>query len=147
MLRLYVNDIIAIHDADQSFIADVLFRADWNDPRLVHSGTAACSVGMQQVWTPVLQLLNRRKIERIREPGLSVATDGQVTLTLRSYGEFSFRADLADFPGESSRAHELHSKSPRRAETHRYRVFDRLIQPALWTATSRTERRSISSIR
>lgn len=98
VLRLYVNDINAIHDADQSFIGDVLFRADWRDPRLAHGGTVACSVGMDQVWTPVLQLLNRRKIERIRDPALSVAADGQVTLTLRSYGEFSFRADLTDFP-------------------------------------------------
>jgi hypothetical protein len=98
VLRMYVNDINAINDADQSFLADVLFRADWHDPRLVQNGTAACSVGMQQVWTPVLQLLNRRKVERIRDPALSVAPNGQVTLTLRSYGEFSFRADLTDFP-------------------------------------------------
>ena len=97
-LRLYVNDIIAIHDAEQSFVGDVLFRADWRDARLAHTGATPCSVTAGRVWTPVLQLLNRRHLERIRDPELLVAADGNVTYTLRSYGEFSFRADLSDFP-------------------------------------------------
>ena len=97
-LRLYVNDIISIHDADQSFIGDVLFRADWRDLRLAHAASIPCSLAPGQVWTPVLQLLNRRHVEKIREPELSVTPDGNVTLILRSYGEFSFRADLSDFP-------------------------------------------------
>ncbi len=98
VVRLYVNDIIAIHDAEQSFTGDVLFRAEWMDPRLAHAGPVACITGMEQVWTPLLQLLNRRHIEQIREPHLSIAPDGQVIFSLRSYGEFSFRADLTDFP-------------------------------------------------
>jgi hypothetical protein len=98
VVRLYVNDIVAIHDADQSFTGDVLFRAEWMDSRLAHAGEVACIAAMDQVWTPLLQLLNRRRIEKIREPQLSVAPNGLVTLILRSYGEFSFRADLTDFP-------------------------------------------------
>jgi hypothetical protein len=97
-LRLYVNDIISIHDAEQSFIGDVLFRADWRDLRLAHTGPAPCTVAAGQIWTPLLQLLNRRHVERIREPELSVAADGNVTLLIRSYGEFSFKADLSNFP-------------------------------------------------
>jgi hypothetical protein len=97
-LRLYVNDIIAIRDAEQSFVSDVMFRADWHDARLAHPGPLPCSADAGQIWTPVLQLLNRRAIERIREPGLTVAPDGTVTFLLRSYGEFSFRANLSDFP-------------------------------------------------
>jgi hypothetical protein len=97
-LRLYVNDIISIHDVDQSFVGDVFFRADWNDPRLVHSDSAPCSVSLQNIWDPGLQLLNRRHLERLNEPDLLVAPDGGVTMVLRSYGEFSFRADLSDFP-------------------------------------------------
>ena len=97
-LRLYLNDIIAIHDAEQSFIADVLFRADWHDARLAHPAPLPCSAEAGQIWTPVLQLLNRREIERIREPQIAVAPDGTVTFLIRSYGEFTFRADLSDFP-------------------------------------------------
>ena len=97
-IRMYLNDLSAINDAEQSFIADVFFRANWHDPRLAHDGEAPCTVGSQPLWTPVLQLLNRRHVERIRPPELSVAPDGTVNFVLRSYGEFSFRADLTDFP-------------------------------------------------
>jgi hypothetical protein len=45
-----------------------------------------------------LQLLNRRRIERIREPEVLVSPNGDVAFILRSYGDFSFRADLTDFP-------------------------------------------------
>jgi hypothetical protein len=97
-LRLYVNDITSIHDVDQSFIADVLFRAEWYDPRLRHGNPVACRADMDQIWTPVLQLLNRRSVNQIREPELAVAPDGNVLFLVRSFGEFSFRADLSDFP-------------------------------------------------
>lgn len=97
-LRLYVNDVVSIHDVDQSFHADVLFRAEWQDPRLRHDGPVACSASAHQIWTPVMQVLNRRTVEQIRKPELSVLPDGSVLFLLRSYGEFSFRADLSDFP-------------------------------------------------
>lgn len=97
-LRLYVNDIISIHDVDQSFTSDVMFRAGWHDPRLRHGNPVACRAAMDQIWTPVLQLLNRRSVERIREPELSVFPDGNVLFLVRAFGDFSFRADLSDFP-------------------------------------------------
>jgi hypothetical protein len=97
-LRLYVNDIISIHDVDQSFTSDVLFRAEWHDPRLRHGNPVACRAAMDQIWTPVLQLLNRRSVEQLREPELSVFPNGNVLFLVRSFGEFSFRADLSDFP-------------------------------------------------
>ena len=97
-LRLYVNDVVSIHDVDQSFHADVLFRAEWQDPRLRHDSPVACSASPHQIWTPVMQVLNRRTVEQIRKPELSVFPDGSVLFLLRSYGEFSFRADLSDFP-------------------------------------------------
>jgi hypothetical protein len=97
-LRLYVNDIISIHDVDQSFTSDVLFRAEWHDPRLAHGNKLPCRADLDQIWTPSLQLLNRRSVERIREPELSVFPDGSVLFLIRSFGDFSFRADLSNFP-------------------------------------------------
>ena len=97
-LRLYVNDLVSIHDVEQSFHADVLFRAEWQDPRLRHDGPTACKAAPHQIWTPVMQILNRRSVDRIREPELSVFPDGSVLFLVRSYGEFSFRADLSSFP-------------------------------------------------
>jgi hypothetical protein len=95
---MYVNDIVAIDDANQSFTADVMFRADWRDPRLVHPGPEACRATPLAVWTPDLQLLNLRSVQRLRDPELTVTTDGVVTYLLRSFGDFSFHARLSDFP-------------------------------------------------
>lgn len=100
-LGLYVNDIIKIQDVEQSFVSDVFFRADWIDRRLVHDGPEPCTVSIEQIWTPNLQSLNRRSIERIRQPDLEVAPDGRVKFVLRVFGEFSYRADLGDFPFDS----------------------------------------------
>jgi len=97
-IRLYILDITSIHDVDQSFVADVFFKAEWQDPRLAHDNPEPCSADITQIWTPVLQLLNRRNIERIREPEVLVSPNGDVAFILRSYGDFSFYADLTDFP-------------------------------------------------
>lgn len=97
-LRLYVNDIISIQDARQSFTADVFFRADWQDSRLTHPGPDPCVAAPGQIWTPSLQLINRRVLDSIKAPEFLVAPSGAVTMVVRSYGEFSFRADLSDFP-------------------------------------------------
>ena len=97
-IQLYMSDLTGIEDAEQSFAADLFVRARWTDPRLAHRGSQPCSVAETAIWTPALQLLNRRKLERVRVPELSVAPDGRVTRRVRVYGDFSFRADLSDFP-------------------------------------------------
>lgn len=97
-LRTYVNDIVAIDDANQSFTADVMFRVDWSDPRLAHPGPEPCRAVREEIWTPHLQLLNLRKVQRTREPELTVTPGGEVIYLLRSFGDFSFHAKLSDFP-------------------------------------------------
>ena len=97
-IEAYLNDLIEINDAEKSFVADILFRAEWTDPRLAHGGAQPCSVDQAMIWTPRLQLLNRRSVERVTEPELVVAPDGRVRQTIRTYGDFSFQADLTDFP-------------------------------------------------
>jgi hypothetical protein len=97
-IQLYLSDLIEIHDANQSFIGDVFIRAEWQDSRLAHAGLQPCFVDQQDIWTPQLQLLNRRSLEQIKPPQFSVAPGGRVTQAVRFYGDFSFRADLSDFP-------------------------------------------------
>lgn len=96
--RIYVNDIITINDAAQSFVSDVFLRVQWSDPRLVHSGEAPCTTSLDNIWHPNLQTLNRRSVERVNQPIPQVSPDGQVLMSLRGFGEFSFRADLTEFP-------------------------------------------------
>lgn len=97
-VHTFVNDIVSIRDAEQSFSADVFIRIEWPDPRLAHAGESACTVGLGDVWWPELQLMNRRTVQNVREVRPLVFPDGTVSLLLRGFGEFSFRADLSDFP-------------------------------------------------
>ena len=75
-----------------------MFRAEWHDSRLRHENPVPCRAALDQIWTPELQLLNLRSVKRIREPELSVFPDGSVRFLVRSLGDFSFRANLSDFP-------------------------------------------------
>jgi len=97
-IRLYVNDITKILDVEQSFVTDVVFRAEWADPRLVHEGPTYCIAQPNQVWDPRLQSLNRRVVDSARPPEIRVYPDGKVFLVLRVFGEFSYESDLSDFP-------------------------------------------------
>ena len=97
-IHLYLSDLIEIHDSRQSFVSDVFIRAQWQDSRLVHSGSQPCYVDQHDIWTPQLKLLNRRSLEQVQPPQFSVAPDGTVMQAVRFYGDFSFRADLTDFP-------------------------------------------------
>lgn len=97
-IHTFINDIVTINDAQQSFSSDIFMRIEWRDPRLAHAGSTPCSVGLRDVWWPELQLMNRRTVQNVGEARPLVLPDGTVTLLLRGFGEFSFRADLADFP-------------------------------------------------
>jgi hypothetical protein len=96
--RLYVNDITKIQDVDQSFVADVVFRAEWSDPRLAHSAPVPCLATELQIWAPQIQSLNLRVMEQRTPPEIRVSPAGEVVMFMRGFGEFSFQADLADFP-------------------------------------------------
>lgn len=104
-MHLYVNDLIKIEDSQQSFVSDVFMRAQWMDSRLAHDGPGPCTALPNQVWTPKLQVLNRRSVERLSAPDLSVAPDGTVLKILRAYGEFTFHEDLSDFPFDHQELH------------------------------------------
>jgi hypothetical protein len=97
-LHLYVNDLTEIKDAQQSFVGDVFFRVEWLDARMAHRGPEPCSAALEQVWNPQLQLLNRRVVDKVQQPDLVIFPNGTVRQVVRAYGDFSFRADLTNFP-------------------------------------------------
>ena len=97
-IHLYMNDLIEVRDSQQSFVSDVFIRVEWLDARLAHGGLTACTATAGQIWTPEMKILNRRSLERINDPDLSVAPDGRVLQMVRVYGDFTFREDLSDFP-------------------------------------------------
>ena len=98
LIRVYVVDITKILDVEQSFVTDVYFRAEWTDPRLVHDGPLPCQARPDQVWTPQVQSLNRRTLDSTSPPQIRIAPDGSAFFVVRRFGEFSYEADLGDFP-------------------------------------------------
>lgn len=98
VVRMYINDMIEIRDVEQSFTSDIFLRAEWDDPRLVHTGAVACALRAEQVWTPRLQPINLRSLDKILQPELAVSPAGRVSVVMRGIGEFSFFADLSDYP-------------------------------------------------
>ncbi len=97
-IHVFVNDIVTINDAQQSFSSDTFIRVQWSDPRLAHDGSSQCSVSLEDIWWPDLRVMNRRTVENVRAIQPTVLPDGTVTLLVRGFGDYSFRADLSDFP-------------------------------------------------
>jgi hypothetical protein len=104
-LELFLNDVTAIKDANQSFTSDVFVIAQWQDDRLAHAGPSACTADDSQIWTPELKFGNRRSLERLTPPELKVEPNGRVTRTVRAYGDFTFREDLSNFPFDHQEVH------------------------------------------
>lgn len=104
-LELFLNDVTAIEDANQSFTSDVYVMAHWQDSRLTHGGRSACTIDGLLIWTPGLKFGNRRSLERLSAPELKVEPGGRVTRTVRAYGDFTFREDLSNFPFDHQDVH------------------------------------------
>ena len=97
-VAVYLLDIPAIDDADQSFIADVFLRFTWKDPRLAHARPTPCIISLDEVWNPRLILFNQRKVEKQLSDGAQVSADGSVVYRQRFYGTFSLQSNLESFP-------------------------------------------------
>ena len=102
-VAIVVLDLERIDDAMQGFSANVLFVAQWIDPRLAHDGPGVESLALGDVWNPRLQIVNVRKVVTTLPTTVVVASDGTVTYRQRVLGEFSQKLGLADFPLDRQR--------------------------------------------
>ena len=94
----YLIDIPRIDDADQSFVADIFMRYEWNDPRLANDGVAPCTVRAAQIWIPNVWIVNQRSVQRQMGDVAEVRPDGTVRYIQRVYGTYSQPLDLTHFP-------------------------------------------------
>jgi len=98
---LNVLDISQVDDLDQSFVADIFITAWWQDPRLaavaINNG-APCVFGINEVWHPGLQFLNRRGGTNDLAEVVTAHGDGKVTYAQRIYGEVASPLDLRRYP-------------------------------------------------
>ncbi len=107
-IGLFLIDLNAINDAEQSFEADIFLSATWQDTRLVSGlevpSVAGCKLALGEVWSPRILFVNERDVRRRFDEAVSVEADGTVMYLQRLQGEFTTGLQLRDFPFDS---HEL----------------------------------------
>ncbi len=95
---LYVADLVEITGADQSFVADVFMAARWTDPNLAGDYDGIRTLDLEDVWHPILVVVNERGADRSLPEVVNVDPDGNVQYTVRLTGRFSATMTLKDFP-------------------------------------------------
>lgn len=99
----YLIDVSAVDEADQSFTADLFVLLSWQDPRLRGVYKVTEKVLLEEIWSPEIQILNRRAIDTTFPDEAEVAPDGTVITRQRYFGSFSAPLDLHDFPLDKQR--------------------------------------------
>ena len=61
-VSILVLDVDEVNSADQSFAASVYYLARWTSPFLVHEGHGPLHLGLTEVWSPRLTILNQQQV-------------------------------------------------------------------------------------
>ena len=97
-IELVLIDLFSINDTDQSFLADFVFVARWNDPRLSSASLSGCRLTLDDIWDPDIRPLNQRGLFRQNGPRVEVSPGGDLILDVHSLSAFSSRLGLRNFP-------------------------------------------------
>ena len=105
-LSITVIDILAINDADESFVADFAVSMTWLDERLAWEEETDISTvvyGLEDVWNPRMVIVNDHGLSAGFPVVVEVEADGTVRYLQRYQGALSAAFDLRDFPGDLQR--------------------------------------------
>jgi hypothetical protein len=98
-VAIWVIDIDSIDSAQQNFVSSVFVLLSWKDKSLAHRGKQALRYGLDQIWTPRVQVANEIGLVRKTMPEIAeVSPDGTVSYRQRYVGPFSQPLTLHDFP-------------------------------------------------
>jgi hypothetical protein len=104
-VKLYLADLFEISGSEQTFVADVVMIAEWQDPRLAGRWTGRHGADLNDVWHPRFQLVNQRGVTSLLPQVLEIDPTGHVLYRQRWTGRFSARMDLRDFPFDQQQFH------------------------------------------
>ena len=102
-LGLYLVDLHDIFGSEQAFLADVVMKAEWQDPRLAGQWSGVRGMPLNEVWNPRLQLVNQRGVSPALPQRVEVDSSGKVTYRQLFTGRFSARMNFTDFPLDQHR--------------------------------------------
>jgi hypothetical protein len=99
---VFVLDIDAIDDANQSFMANVYVKLRWQDRRLANPEGSTRQVHLDEIWSPQVILANQQGRIALSLPEVAqVDPDGTVIYRQRYSGMLSQPLQLANFPMDS----------------------------------------------
>ena len=97
--NIFVLDVDAIDDANQSFMSNVYLRLRWQDKRLASQNGTTRQIRLEDVWNPHVILANRQGlVSRSLPEVVQIEPDGWVTYRQRYSGMLSQPLQLANFP-------------------------------------------------
>jgi hypothetical protein len=99
----YLADLVRVTGSDQSFVADLVLRLEWQDPTLADPEGGTRTLPAADIGWPGLQVVNERDVDRMLPEAVEVGADGTVLYRQRYMGVFSTRMDLRDFPLDRQR--------------------------------------------
>ena len=104
-ISLYLGDVVEIKGSEQAFVADVFMAARWNDPTLVGDYEGIRTLDLEEVWHPILVVVNERAADRSLPEVVNVDPQGNVQYTVRLTGTFSATMNLKNFPLDRQQFH------------------------------------------
>lgn len=96
---VFLLDVDAIDDANQSFMPNVYLKLRWQDPRLANPGGPPRQMQLKDIWNPQVILANRQGlVSRSLPEVVQVNPDGTVIYRQRYSGTLSQPLQLSNFP-------------------------------------------------
>ena len=100
-VSILVLDVDEVNSAEQSFAASVYYQARWRSPFLVHEGPGPLHLGLTEVWSPRLTILNQQQAWNAYPGSVEISPNGEILYRQKVWGRFSQPLDLRDFPFDS----------------------------------------------
>lgn len=101
-LGLFLQDISALDDVEQTMTADVYVVVRWKDQRLADpargEGSADCPVPSGTLWLPSIEPENLRSRDVFYSPRFLVNAQGVITYIQRQLVQASYPLDFRNFP-------------------------------------------------
>ncbi|MCK5352837.1 hypothetical protein KAJ77_09650, partial [bacterium] len=104
-VAFYLNNILAINDAEQSIVLDAYIVYRWQDAHFADPArgefAVPCPLPLDRMWTPRIQTDNLLELKKLYEDVTTIDGNGLITAIIRVLAEVSETFDLREFPRDS----------------------------------------------
>ena len=104
-VAFYLNNIVAINEAEQSIVLDAYIVYRWRDAHLADPArgefAVPCPLPRDRMWTPRIQTDNLLELKKLYEDVTTIDRNGLITAIIRVLAEVSETFDLREFPRDS----------------------------------------------